>query len=297
MKEPVETSGSLIMSGNESPETAQGRQKLALRRGSEKAGGRDVTSNVSKPSGLTSSKVSLESDQRYRALFEGALNPIMLIDGNGDFTECNGAALKFFECLQAELLSRNIGDFVPPGKESIIPKELPGLCNCGETIENEYYVNGSTKVMKLTISTIELQGQLLNLVVGQDITQHKLDEIKLLESEERFRSLSEQSLLGIAIYANNRFQYVNRTLAELVDYTTDELLSWNLEEIQKLVHPHDLLFGFRRLKESEPSSFGKGTYQLRIMRRDGGERSVEIHWRRLEYCGETAYLINMIDVN
>lgn len=274
----------------------QSRRILTFTRKFVDTGSQEVSSDLSKPSGSPSAKALLESEQRYRALFEGALNPIVLIDGKGNFSECNSAAEKFFECSREELLSRNVVDFEPPGKARIIPKELLGLWNRGETIENEYHINGSIKVLEFTISTIEFQGRLLILAMGQDITQRKLSEKELIESEEKFRALSEQSFLGIAIYSNNRFQYVNRALGELVGYPPEELLRWSLNEIQKLIHPHDFLFGFRRLEESESSPNNKETFQVRILRRDGAERLFEIYSRTTVFRGATAYFINMIDI-
>lgn len=283
-------------SREERSQIAESGRKLTLRRKFVEVGSSEAGRNCPEPQVLPSARALLESEQRYHTLFEGALNPIMLIDGEGNFSECNGASQKFFDCSREELLCRNLADFVPPGKDRIIPRELLGLWNRGDTIENEYYINNSIKALELTISTIELQGQLLVLAVGQDITKRKLAEKELLESEEKFRTLTEQSLLGIAIYAGDRFHYVNGALAELVGYSANELLSWDLKRIQQLVHPHDLLFGFRRLEESELSSNDRGTFYLRIVCKDKTERSVEIYSRTVTFCGETAYLVNMIDV-
>ena len=45
------------------------------------------------------------------------------------------------------------------------------------------------------------------LVVGRDITERKKSEQNLRESEEKYRSITENSLMGIAIVQDNKIEF------------------------------------------------------------------------------------------
>jgi len=72
----------------------------------------------------------------------------------------------------------------------------------------------------------------------QDITERKLAEEALRESEERFGSAFEFAPIGIALVSpEGRWMKVNRAICELLGYTEEELLSTTF---QTVTHPDDL---------------------------------------------------------
>jgi PAS domain S-box-containing protein len=126
-----------------------------------------------------------ESEERYRTLFKKTANPILLIDTEGNYIDCNEAALQFIECTRNELLAKNIRDFIPPGKERQVLEEHERLWDSGGTAETEYYVHGGVKVLELTITPATWHGKRVVFGVGKDITERKQVE------EERTRLLAE----------------------------------------------------------------------------------------------------------
>ena len=56
-------------------------------------------------------------------------------------------------------------------------------------------------------------------------TEHKQAEEALRQSENKFRSLAEKSLVGIYLIQDGIFRYVNPKLAEIFDYRVEELIS------------------------------------------------------------------------
>jgi len=55
-------------------------------------------------------------------------------------------------------------------------------------------------------------------------TEHKQAEEALRESENKFRSLAEKSLVGIYLIQDEIFRYVNPKLAEIFGYRVEELI-------------------------------------------------------------------------
>lgn len=75
------------------------------------------------------------------------------------------------------------------------------------------------------------------LVVTRDITELKLVEAALQDSENRFRAIFAQAAVGIAqVSLSNQFLQVNQRFCELVGYTESEL---SLLTCQELNHPDD----------------------------------------------------------
>lgn len=61
------------------------------------------------------------------------------------------------------------------------------------------------------------------LCLVKDVTKNKKTEVELTNTESKFRSLVEQSLVGVYIRKRDRFLYVNPRLAEIFGYSTDEM--------------------------------------------------------------------------
>jgi PAS domain S-box-containing protein len=70
----------------------------------------------------------------------------------------------------------------------------------------------------------------------------KTNEQKLKESEEKFRTMSEQSSVGIAILQDDRYKYVNQAAADMLGYTVEELLDTPQGGFMNYIHPEDREF-------------------------------------------------------
>ena len=98
-----------------------------------------------------------------------------------------------------------------------------------------------------------------------DITDRVLQEIALAESEERFRSIFEQSAIGMAVcQADGRFVNVNPTFAAFLGYTKEELLARSFVDV---THPEDVDLTRQRIIENGGRS--SVTYEKRYVRKDG----------------------------
>ncbi len=130
-----------------------------------------------------------DSEERYRKLFERTANPILVTDTDGNYINGNNSALRFFQCTQEELLSKNIFDFMPPDrKEQVLDIKKP-IWKSGGSVETEYNIHGSVKFMELTVTPTTWQGKNVILGIGKDITKRKQAEERLRESERRLADI------------------------------------------------------------------------------------------------------------
>lgn len=82
--------------------------------------------------------------------------------------------------------------------------------------------------------------------IVEDITEKKIAEKKLRDSEARFRVLTEASFVGVYMIQDEKFRYVNPRFLDLSGYSEKELV--NHIKPQDLVYPKDMN-KFIRLRE------------------------------------------------
>jgi PAS domain S-box-containing protein len=113
-------------------------------------------------------------------------------------------------------------------------------------------------------------------------------------SEERFRSLVEQSLVGVYLVRDNRFLYVNPRLAEVFGYTPREMM----EEITvaDAVAPEDRERVRANIRRRLDGSFEGLQYRFRGRKKDGTQIAVEVVGQRIPWEGENAVLGILLDV-
>jgi diguanylate cyclase (GGDEF)-like protein/PAS domain S-box-containing protein len=135
-------------------------------------------------------KALRQTNQWYHEIFNRSMTPILIIDINNNFLDCNEAAVQFFECPRHELLAKNISDYMDPGYGETIREYVP-LWEGGKTFESEYQVNGKIKLLELTGNPMEIENGKVCLCIGQNITDRKQAQEKIRHTEERYRRITE----------------------------------------------------------------------------------------------------------
>lgn len=110
----------------------------------------------------------------------------------------------------------------------------------------------------------EIQGIVIN---ARDITLRKQMERELWESEARFRSIFEQTAVGISIAdLDRRLLETNPAYQEMVGYTGEELFG---REIAEFTHPDDLSTDAELHEELLAGKVDRYQREKRYIRRDG----------------------------
>ncbi len=140
------------------------------------------------------------------------------------------------------------------------------------------------------------EGELIELIgTVQDITDRKKAGEKLKESEEKFRTIAEQSFMGIVIIQNNQVIYVNEALTKILEYPLKEIITWTRDfDIDNIIHPEDLVTikQQRRLKREGKTR----SKSYRIITKSRKTKWVEQHSKDILYRGKNAELLTIVDV-
>jgi len=146
-------------------------------------------------------EVSLrESEQKFRGLVENFLDAVLTLDpATGNFNSANPAAIKMFGAAdEKELLALGPGALSPNWQaDGSLSAEKAGqlISNRAEGPKHFEWIHrrisGEEFFADVLLTEMEQDGKLVILSTIRDITERKLAEGKLRESEEKFRELAE----------------------------------------------------------------------------------------------------------
>jgi PAS domain S-box-containing protein len=177
-------------------------------------------------------KAYTESEERYKTLFERTSNPILVIDGDGNYIDANNAALEFMECSREELLAMQVKDTLPPYLDDAWYEKYQALWQDNGTVERDYYVWGKIKVLELTITPLQLTDRKVFLGIGKDITEKKRIENELRKSEERYRRHFEN--VNDVIYSIDtdlKITDISPSVEKIMGYKPEEIIGKAAKEL------------------------------------------------------------------
>ena len=171
-------------------------------------------------------KALQESEERFFKAFHSNSIPQTIASlPDGRWVEVNDSFLRMVGYSREEVIHHTPIELnmINPEKRS----QLFEIAKSGATVQN-VEVDVKTKsdtVLTLldTMVKITLHGSDFILATMVDITSHKQAEKMLQESEEKFRSLAEQSPNMVFINKAGRYEYVNRQFEEILGYRKEEL--------------------------------------------------------------------------
>ena len=226
------------------------------------------------------------------AVIENMKDGLLILDSESNIIDMNPAAQNVLGCREDDIVGKPVSQALP---------NLP-FDPSRSTDKNvaEAVIDGSTVHYDMRTSPLPTKGSGLNgyLIVLSDMTEQRQAEVALRESEHKYRTLVEQSLQGFCVVQGIplHFAFANSALAEILGYTQDELLSLSPEDSTVWIHPDERDRFLERYRICLAGESISPRYQLRIIRKDGTVRWVEILASCIEYQREPAMQAAFIDV-
>lgn len=243
-------------------------------------------------------KALVESEERYRTIVDFSTNAIILHD-RGEIVFINKAAAKMFGLSDvSESLGRSIFDYVHSDEHRGMLDRIAKVVEPGEFITKQ-----ETRLLKkdgrefygdVSSTQINVNGKKLNYVQITDITEWKNDKYKLLQSEEKYRALSEiiiDAASALKIGEDGAFhrEWSLNKLFDAYGYSADEIDTF--EKWGKIVHPDDLDFFKSKIKEILKGNIVSA--DLRIITKDGKIRWIN-NSVRPEFDADNKRVIRLI---
>ena len=176
-----------------------------------------------------------ESEQRYRALFEGSAEGILVADiQTKEFMYANPAIYRMLGYTENELKLMSVADIHPREKLEHVISEFEAQARGDKTLaENLPCLRKDGSIVYADVSTakVTLNGREYNAGLFTDITERKRIEEALQESEEKYRLLIENQGEGI-ITANleENFIFANPSAEKIFGVPEGGLVGRNLKD-------------------------------------------------------------------
>ena len=220
-----------------------------------------------------------DSEERLKILFDYAPDAYYISDLKGNFVDCNKQAEKLTGYKKKELIGKNflklkllsITDISKLGK--LFDKDLRGLSV--ETSEFIFNRKNNTKVtVEISTYTVKIKGRTLVLGIVRDITECKQAEQALIESEEKYRTVFENTVIAtMVIDEDMTISMVNAQFEKLSGYTKDQIKNkMNLkefivpEELEKMRNYH--------IDRIKPGKNPPTEYEIRLIDKKGNIRNI-----------------------
>ncbi len=146
-------------------------------------------------------RMLLESEDRYRSLFEKNNSIMLLIDpGSADIIDANESACKYYGWSNEEITKKKISE-INTLPESLVIKEMKKA----EMESSKYFnfkhvlANGDIRDVEVYSGPIIVSGKRLLYSIIYDVTDRKRAEEELSQSRERYRLLHEYAPIGIML--------------------------------------------------------------------------------------------------
>ncbi len=241
------------------------------------------------------------SEEKYRNLFENSPYFIVMLDSSGKVVDCNPATEKILGYTRDGFINREILDLIKSSSNRQIIIERFTLVKKEEKldpIELLLSKKDGTPIWVRTIGTLFKIGDKTFInVIGQDITNQKLSQQKLKESEEKFRYITEQVLMGIALIQDDVIIHANQRLADIFGYTLEEILNWEPNGFLKNIAPESLEMVIEQVKKKQRGDPNiTNHYEFMGIRKSGEKVWIENFSKTIDYGGRPADLVTLIDI-
>lgn len=149
------------------------------------------------------------------------------------------------------------------------------------------------------------EGVLIGVVgSARDVTDQKQAEIDLIhakeqaeESQERYKSITEQSIMGVCILQDEVFKYTNKAILDIYGYTFEDINNWQPGEYLKLYAGETLKMVSEQAHKKQIGDTSQLThYNICCKKKNGDLLWVDNYSRTITYDGRNAVLITQIDI-
>lgn len=237
-----------------------------------------------------------ESELFNSSLLENSPNPIVVINADTSIRYMNPAMVRLTGYSFEELIG--IKPPYPYWKKEEIERAtarlkedmIQGVKNHEVEFNRKNGEKFWVSINNTPIKSGDKLGYLLSTWV--DITDSKKITEALKESEEKYRSLVQNTLSGVYIERKSNFVYVNPEFQKLTGYSEEELLNMKADDI---VHPDDKSL-VRKAAVDMLKNKLHTPYEFRIVTADGMTRWAMETVTSIIYMGEKASLGSIMDV-
>ncbi|MFN8362090.1 MAG: PAS domain S-box protein [Candidatus Kapaibacterium sp.] len=234
---------------------------------------RDIT-----PRKLAEEKLR-ESHALLTSITEGTDDIIFVKDMEGRYMFVNSPITLINGYRPDEMIGKTDHELFPPEpaqKAREIDLEILTTAT-GQMVENTVRINGTDYTFMTSKNPLyDAHGTLMGVVgVSRDITELKASQAAILQREELYRALIEDSFEGVALTSKEgKVTYTSPANARILGYTPEERANKGFSD---LMHPDDVPLATSYFQQMVSGNLQHSHFEIRVQHKDGSWRCVEIN--------------------
>ncbi len=207
------------------------------------------------------------SENKFHALVENASDALFVHDFDGKIVDVNRKACESLGYTREELLQKNVVDIEQDfdlEKAKVEWKKIKA--GVPHTIYGHHKrKDGTTFPIEVSFAIVEIDGKSLVMRLDRDISKRIEAGKELKESEEKYRSIFDYSMVAITLTTpDGRTVDANHAAEQLFGYTKEEFIKLSREE---LIDPKDKNRLKIFLENRDRNGFYRG--ELNFIKKDG----------------------------
>jgi PAS domain S-box-containing protein len=242
-------------------------------------------------------QTELEQSRAYVTnILNSSIDMIIANDQHGNITEFNKTAQKNFGYGPEEARKMRVTELYanPEDQKKVVDSITKTGVFSGEIFNVDK--NGRKFLSYLTATGLfDEAGNLIGgMGVSRDVTQIKEDQERLRSSEEQYKALFNQALIGITrISLDGYFLKANEHFSKITGYSQEELATMNRRQI---LHHDDIDFLDQQFFDLIHGKLAQAEFQKRIIRKDGSMVDVISNLTVVKNsAGEPDYLVGVYE--
>ncbi len=193
----------------------------------------------------------LESEERFRTVFERNTAGIALINANSTFRRVNQAFCDLTGRTEDELRGLTFSDITHPDDARRLKDCRVKTLEGSGSAQGEYRVirpDGEVRWLRIAGTFMRVEGEVTSsLLTATDVTVEKKIAASIKESEEFFRSVADLAPVHLwLVDQQGTAHFMNRAMRDFFGQGTQ---GWTYEERVAVVHPEDRRVGYERMQE------------------------------------------------
>jgi two-component system KDP operon response regulator KdpE len=227
---------------------------------------------------------SLYSEIYYKALIENALDPVIIINGDGTIQYKSQSIEQVLGYGTEEDIGGSSFNYIHPDDLPDVADIFTQLIsNPGSTMRyvvRVLHADGSWRTIEAIGQNLLDNPAVAGVVASfRDVTEYKQAQLELRSSEEKFRNVLDNSfdMVYRLNFTKGTYDYISPSSQQLLGYKPEEFIALGAEHAVSLIHPDDRDgVSTKIIKLMEPSSQRDmvSTIEYRIKHRELGYRWV-----------------------
>jgi diguanylate cyclase (GGDEF)-like protein/PAS domain S-box-containing protein len=125
------------------------------------------------------------------------------------------------------------------------------------------------------------------------VSKLKEKNTELMAAAGKFRSLVEQTIVGIYIVQDDQIVYVNPRMAGIFGWSEEEMTS---RTVYDFIVPEDHALVRENMRNRISGAVGSSHYYLRMLHQSGAVLQIELHSSRMDHNGRPAMMGTLLDI-